>query len=341
MPALAAIAAVTWARPAAADELRLVVLLTPAQQPWLPRLEGQLADLDVAVEAVVGPAPISAAAALTIATGALRSRRAAAVAWLVADDGGWWVHVAVADGHRLLVRRVDARAEGLSESAASESAAMIVRTAMRSLASGQEVGEVVAEPPPPPPIAISPRPTPSTRVRPRTRPWGQLAWRQSIDEPGLGHAGVEVRLGVARGPWRAALVGAYQPSATITEPLATIAVSRATGGALIGLDLWRRARWRLAVELEAGVTRFDRTTVAATAPLSPTAGRATWSVVVTPSGRLRWRVAGRAWLTAGAGLDLMARPPRFSAMTSDGAVAVAAPWPVAPRVDLGLIVELE
>lgn len=336
MAAIAMIAARAEARPAAAAPLRLVLIVGAERDDFAPRLEGQLADLDVTLTAVTAPLPAALGDAARVAAGLARREGAAAAIWLRADAGGYQVHVVTADGGRLLVRAVDARAEGLDPSAVLESAAMIVRTAARGLLAGDAVGDVVVPSPAPAPVEPPPAITASA---PRLRPWGQVGWRHLADGDGVGHGGVDVRAGAGRGRARVGAIVQLQPAVDLSAAAATIGVSRQAVGAVAGLELGRGRRWRLAAEAALTAVRYARATAATSPGLSPTADRASWTPVATPAIRVAWRVAPHASVALGVGLDIVVRPPRFTADTAAGAVVVAAPWPVQPGLDLSLVIE--
>ncbi len=340
MAAIAMIAVLAEARPAAAEPLRLVLIVAPGGDDVAPRLEGQLADLDVTLTVVTAPLPAALPDAAAAAAGLARGAGAAAAIWLRADAAGYQVHVVTADGGRLLVRAVDARAEGLDPSAVLESAAMIVRTAARGLLAGDAVGDVVEPAPPPAPIGPPPPiATPTPGRPPRVRPWGQVGWRHLADGDDLGHGGLDARAGVARGGARVAALLQLQPAVDLTAAAATIGVSRQAVGAMAGVELARGRRWRLAAEAALTAVRYARATTATSPALSPTADRASWTPVVTPAVRGTWRVAPHVALALGVGLDLVVRPPRFTADTAAGTVVVAAPWSVQPALDLSLVIE--
>ena len=146
MLALATVVTLAPTAARAGAPLRVLILGGADADDVVARVEGQVADLPVTLAR--GPALAEAsdlAAQLAAARAHARAHAADAVVWFARDDDGWTVSVADPAGGRLLVRRVDAAAGALSASAALEAAALVVRTAVRGLAAGGEIG-VAPEP---------------------------------------------------------------------------------------------------------------------------------------------------------------------------------------------------
>ena len=321
LPVTTMAVALAWARPAAAEPLRLVWVSTAEQAPLVARVEGQLADLPVALDVVTAaPLPAGLDEARARALAVARGRAGAAALWLVADGDGWIVHVASADGARLLVRRVDARAEGLDPSAALESAALIVRTAARGLAAGVAIGDEVP------------------RQAPRWRAWGQLGGRGGLDGPGAS-ASLELGLGLARGRVRLGLGYRQAAPAVIDDDDASVELRRLSIEARGALVLATGPRWRGALVGGVGAERTARTTTATGPGVTATEDAATWTPLAAVGGALGLRLAGGVWLEGEVGLDAAARPPRFTVASSAGERAVASSWPVRPWLALALTIE--
>jgi hypothetical protein len=335
------------------DPLRVLLVGGDADAEIVTRVEGQVADLAAELERdrslmPSSPLPVQLVTARRLA----RAHTADVVVWFVRADGDVIVHVTDARGSRVLVRRVESSDGAMAESAASEAAAVIVRTAIRGLAAGGEIGiEVKPEPPPPAP-APTPTPTPTPArdddlggVRP-LRPSATIGWTSVYDgESSTGHHGVSARLGVAGGPWRFAVALTHRPSESLESQMATIDVERQTIGVALGLDvaggaqLGRDVRWRVGADVLVAMTRFGRTTTSTGVLVEPTADRATWSPTATPSVRISRRIARGAWIELALGVDLVAEAPEFGVSTPTGFATIGSLWPVEPHAALGVVVD--
>ncbi len=328
---------------AAAAPLRVVVLAGRDDDAVIARVEGQVADLSVTLTR--GPAPAAAhdlARQLAAAGAIARTTDADAVVWFVADGDGWIVNVADPAAGRVLVRRIDGGAGAMDRSAALEAAALVVRTALRGLAAGGEIG-VVAEPPtttsppPPPPPPAAPRATPP--AAPGVAPLAEVGWIAALDgDAAAGHHGLAAALGVRRGRWQLAATVAHFPATARTSALATIAVDRQAFGLAGARALLARPAWRLHVGLALAATRFGRATTATSGALMATADRATWSATVTPTVRIDRRLGRAAWLALDVGATALATVPAFEVRGPAGAAEVGRLWAVEPTVALSIAV---
>ena len=328
---------------AAAAPLRVVVLAGRDDDAVIARVEGQVADLSVTLTR--GPAPAAAhdlARQLAAAGAIARTTDADAVVWFVADGDGWIVNVADPAAGRVLVRRIDGGAGAMDRSAALEAAALVVRTALRGLAAGGEIG-VVAEPPPPPsptpppPPPAPPRATPP--AAPRIAPLAEVGWIAALDgDAAAGHHGLAAALGVRRGRWQLAATVAHFPATARTSALATIAVDRQALGLAGARALLARPAWRLHLGLAFAATRFGRATTATSGALMATADRATWSATVTPTVRIDRRLGRAAWLALDVGATALATVPAFEVRGPAGAAEVGRLWAVEPTVALSIAV---
>jgi len=339
--------------------LRVIILVTgDADANLAARIEGQTADLDAEIERVASPRlPAELPGQLAVARRLADERDADAIVWFRRDDDGWIVHVAEAEGERVLVRRVQTRGGAMSSSAAIEGAAVVVRTALRGLASGGEIGvsepEVVAVAPSEPvdvtidrPAEPIDRPAAEEPVTRPLRPFAELAWSGVLDgERAAGTHGVAARLGVAGGPFRIAAVATHHPGATYRSRDATIEVERQTLGLALGIDvagaasLRRHARWRVGADVALAMARFPRTTTTTSPGLEPTAGAVIWTPIATPAVRLSRRIAPGTWVAVTLGADLVARPPQFGVASGEGFVPVATLWSVQPHAGIGIVVD--
>jgi len=327
---------------AAAAPLRVVVLAGRDDDAVIARVEGQVADLSVTLTR--GPAPAAAhdlARQLAAAGAIARTTDADAVVWFVADGDGWIVNVADPAAGRVLVRRIDGGAGAMDRSAALEAAALVVRTALRGLAAGGEIG-VVAEPPPPSPTPPPPPPAPpraTPPAAPRIAPLAEVGWIAALDgDAAAGHHGLAAALGVRRGRWQLAATVAHFPATARTSALATIAVDRQALGLAGARALLARPAWRLHLGLALAATRFGRATTATSGALMATADRATWSATVTPTVRIDRRLGRAAWLALDVGATALATVPAFEVRGPAGAAEVGRLWAVEPTVALSIAV---
>ncbi len=340
----------------AGPPIRVTVLVASEDDAVLAtRIEGQTADLDAVVEQLEHAAlPADLSVQLATARRVASDRDADAVVWFRHDRDGWIVHVAEPAGDRVLVRRVHEREGAMSSSAAIESVAVIVRTAIRGMAAGGEIGVsdgasvppvVIAATPPPVAAAITPSATGASEssVRP-LRPFAELGWSGVLDGA-AGHHGIGARIGAAGGPFRVAAVGAHHPATTYTSSDATIEVERQAVGVALGLDVHgaaqrrRTARWRIAADLAVAMARFRRSTTSTSAGLEATAAAVSWTPVATPAVRLGRRLAPSTWITLSIGVDLVARPPEFGVAGGGMFIPVASQWPLQPHAGVGIVID--
>jgi hypothetical protein len=312
--------------PARTDALRTLVLIAAERDRELAaRVAGQVTDLDVTLTTSPASLPPDLAGQLAAARAAAAAAGADAVVWFGSEGGDWIVYVT--RGERVLVRRVRGASGAMSASASIESAALVVRTALRGLATGGEIG--VEEPPP---------------QRTALRPWVELGWSGLLDAEGSGaHHGAVASAGASRGPWRLAATFTYHPSPTLGSGQATLQVDRQTVALLLGVDFVGGsspdAPWRIGAEVSAGAARFPRVTTGSAAGLTPTATRTLWSPIVSPALRLTRRLALATSLALTLGADVIAQPPEFGVAGPSGFERVAALRTVAPRAGLSLVIE--
>jgi hypothetical protein len=229
-----------------------------------------------------------------------------------------------------------------------------VRTALRALAAGGEIGVEAPAPPPPPPPAMlrveAPPPPPRetlSSVRP-LRPFGVLSWRGVVDGASdLGHHGVTAELGAAGGPWRVAAAGGYYPAVSHRRAEATIEVERMDVGVVLGFDLIGRAEqkrsegpdWRVGADIGLGVARYRRTTIATMNPLTATPATTTWGATVTPGLRVARRLFAGTWIELALGIDLIGNAPEFGVATQDAFTVHTRLWPAEPHAGLWVVVD--
>src|SRR5262249_14247054 len=138
--------------------------------------------------------------------------------------------------NRTLVRTMErSGAEPVAASATLESAALVVRSVLRALASGATIGVTLARPldepraPTPPEVQPAPGPAAALPAAPATDGWGWLlaaGWHGTGGGPGAWLQGIEGRAGAAKGPWLVGLQVAVDAPTELTDRYATVRLSR-------------------------------------------------------------------------------------------------------------------
>ena len=339
------VVAVLVAAPARAGADDAIVVLERADgddDALVDRVEGQVSDLAVALVREPGELGGGAGGAELDGARAIAARHGArAVIWFRRDGDGWLVHVAEPDADRVVVRRVAATGD-LAGSATAEAVALVVRAAVRAILVGEPEPEPEPEPAPPPPPVVDAAPPPASPPPRRSRaprPFASLGWRAIAGDADAIHHAASARAGAARGRWSVAVDVALAPPITLADPSATIDLGRRTLAVTGGRALAAGGGWRLAAELGAGAHRFDRSTSATGAGLSPTAPAATWVPVVAPGLRASRRLGAGAWLELAVGADVLPRVPEFGVPAGDGFVVHTRLLPVQPTAALAVTIE--
>lgn len=328
--------------------VRIVLWLDPvADAGFAERVAGQTSDLPVSLQTVPRAArPPSEAITVAEAERVAREAGAAGVAWCtrpLPSADRLTLHLVAVEGHRLLVRELgDARPvpEGDVSSATLETAALVLREALRALAEGTPIGEPVvrepdAEAPPAAPATAPARHAPSAASAVTLR--AALGWATSLDGVApLGHQGPELGLGVERG--RAGLELSVTPTLPVraTDELATIRLLRPSLALRGGVRI--RATERLAWEpgLRLGLVAYRRTTEPDGEGMEPTGARTIVSPLFGPESRVGVRLVGPTELVLAVGLEVVPRVPEIGYEIAGEFGPVLRPWPLQPRVALSL-----
>lgn len=376
----------SWALPAWAQDskhapIRAVIRIQPdhdrSREIWT-RLGGQTVDLAVTLVRVSDRGERRITEQLAAASQLARAHNARIVVWFRSDPnrGGIRVYIAEPGADSVFVRYLAQPSDSPdARSASAEAVALVVRSGLRALAQGADIGvpsrEVVradqaaaaaastaASPTEPTgnaqPDAPSPPPTtnssasasaPAThRSGPVPRrsisPTVAIGWQASRD--GLqryGHHGLLVRAGANLDNWSLRVALAGYPEAAIRDSLTVLYVARY--GASLGL--WRRVRtgplW-LEAALSAGATRFVRRTEALADGVTETPAQATWCATLGPSAGIHWplitRSAHQLGLFFHLAADVVLGAPKFSYLVAGQLETRAAAEPVQPRASAGL-----
>ncbi len=212
----------------------LVRIDNPEDRLLLDRVRGQTSDLNVLL-LTDSTQPIEATlpAQLDTARKLSEQQQTRVVVWF--EHAGEVVTVFVAEpaAGRVLVRRIEPSEGRLGGSAQQESAALVVRSAMRALAAGGEIGvtEQEAAPPPPPAPVTAKEPEPGPRP-PAPLPEGWelvqfLGARSALD--GVGKSGQHSlfgRLALRRGSYQGELRAALGFAVRLDDDVARVALLR-------------------------------------------------------------------------------------------------------------------
>lgn len=331
-----------WLLPivARADDTRLGVIVREGahDQTIVSRLRGQLADLDgVALEVVPVADEVEPTLGAQLATAdkLATEHDARVVVWFLAHGKKLSVAIATPRDHRLFVREIPSAAE----SASAEAAAIIVRSAVKSISLGGTIGIEV------PVAAVTPvvQPTPEapTEEPPRVPPTPSkialdvaLGWQVALD--GGAHRGAHAlvqRTTVGDGAWAGSL------AITLGMPLewqagSDVLLDVSRSGALVGGE--RRLAGGLAVGVGAGAMFYRRSTTSAPTGLTATPSSSTTAFAAALEVIWRAQLSHHIAVLACAGLDAVAGAPK-AAVSRDGMVEVVDTIrPVQPRVSLAV-----
>jgi len=217
----------------------------------------------------------------------------AAVVWFDREPDTLLVVIAVPRAGRVLIRRVEG--EG---SATLESAALIVRGALRALAAGAVIGVERAE------VAPRVRATSLTMVEihgrgsaPRRPPpaWlASLGWAAAYDAQSPVAQGLAGRFGIALERLEVGAAAMVGLPADIEDPRARLTLSRRHLAAFAGLRAHAGTRLHLVLGAAAGVVWFARSTVSHGLEVEPAPPKTTTTLLAGPEALLRWLPWGGA-----------------------------------------------
>jgi hypothetical protein len=342
--------------PRRAPTLLLHVAAEDAAVPAIDeRLRARLGALGVTLSLLAEPT-VDVTAALDESAGARPdcARAPLAEAWLDGLVPGWATLVVVpCTVDRALARRL-AAPNGFDEVLLAE-LEYIVDRATQALLAAQPVGgtreeaRAALEVAPPPPM---PEPPPAVVTRPRAAPRppptalapqlgfsaGVQGW--SSDDPALPVAGLFGGLEQLAGRARIGLVLAIGARSVARVATTEAQLSLWGGDAHLWLTLARRFEgaglWRLSAGPGLDLTHVTSSRTDG-APLTAKVASRT-DVDVTIGGQLRWDVVplGRAIVFAAAGIDVLTRAARYTAVVDGASRTLVQPWGVRPSLVLGV-----
>jgi hypothetical protein len=302
----------------------------------LKRVRGQVSDLPVTSQPVEADRASSLGEQLAQADRLATSNATRAVVWFdLAPTEPGEILVVVAQPHtgRVLVRKVEASPtlQRLNDvdSVTAESIALVMRTLLRALAAGGEIGIVRSELSPPKPV---PQPPVSPKVPPQRHRVGafvDVGWRLATDG-NVALQGVSNQLGVRVDRVAFGLSGTLGiPADEQLGSYATIAFTRHDVAAFFELLPFASASFKLGVGLDVGASFFPRQTLSV-ALGSSTPSQLNVSFLVGGYLTLRWLpwVIGPVVVL---GADVVPSAPTFGVTTGGQFVGVSHMWAVQPR----------
>jgi hypothetical protein len=317
--------------------MRVVVRIVAASdQLLLSRIDGQVADLDVAlVPDRSAPLAASDDQRFARARALARRHRARVVVWFAgAGPDGVRIYVAEPGRDTLFARRV-ATADA---SARAEAVAIVVRSTLQALAQGGEIGVKVPRPAAPPPVA-APAPAP---------PAADWDWSLGVQgqvsfdgESSPGQQGFQGRVDLTRGRLQLGLVGVVGLGDQLSDAMTTVHLARHAAGLGASLRALRAARAALWIGVDAGVILYSRSTTVVGGDLEPAPPATTAAGFASPRVRGQWRpLAGHGlWLTCEVAAAVVIGAPELRYQLGGAPVVRNQLWPVQPSVGVGLRLE--
>lgn len=329
---------------------------SPDDEALASRVQGQISDLPVELRvrpaAAPGPGAVDPWRAAVELAG---SESARVVLWFDQEPDAIGVHLAEPATRRLFFRRVqaDTRHGGMGRSALAEAAALVVRSALKALEAGRQLGEEVPEveppdeeppdeEPPPPPSAPSPEELPlaappsSTPVR--EAGWVlAVGWQATVDGSSpWGQQGPQVSVGWETGRLRARVLVQASLPASLLDEHTRVSLSRHTVGGGVGGSMRLTERLRLGVDLGVGVAGFLRSTVALGPEVMASPARLTLAPYISPELSARWR-SGPVTLEASVAVDVLAGVPVLGYLRGEEFIPRAPLWVAQPRFGLAIL----
>jgi len=336
----------------ASDKLVVVLRITGDDDRALAaRVRGQVADLDVDLSQSESTSlEANLAAQLEAADTLAKARGARAVIWFDARGTNLLVLVAVPSDSRVLVRSI--AIEGTTQSSATlESAALVVRSAVRALAAGGTIGierkelepeKPAAKPVPaietPKPTLPVPRETSVARSSPSLNGFASLTIGAVFD--GLDRYGSEsaaLGFGLRSGRFSlGALVGATAPK-TLASEYGSLVVSRYDAAMRAGVDLVTLGDVSLSFAANVGVAAIRRGNERPQSNVTVVEGRTHASSTLGADLAARLHPRGERFsLVLGAGVDYLPAAPMFGYQVGGTFLAVHTASTVQPKLFLAL-----
>ncbi|WP_224367364.1 hypothetical protein [Hyalangium versicolor] len=314
---------------------------SPEDEALARRVQGQLSDLPVVLRVSPGPAPGPSEEEQWRTAVELAGSESARVAiWFTHEPEAIGVHIAEPSTQHLFFRRIQAETPRgrLDASALAETAALVVRSAVKALEAGREVGvEVkVAEPDPP-----APEPPPSAPAPTPPEPGDSwvvaVGWQATLD--GASPQGQQgLQLGADwEGRWLRGRVRVLMSlPARLSDTYTRVSLSRHAAIVGLGVPLSSTKRFRVGADLGVGLAGFRRSTVVLAPEVIATPPRLTLAPHVSPELSLRWR-GGRVALEASLAMDVVAGAPTLGYQRGEEFIPRNRLWVTQPRVGLAIL----
>ncbi|WP_146210083.1 hypothetical protein [Vitiosangium sp. GDMCC 1.1324] len=317
---------------------------SPGDEDLASRILGQVSDLPVVLRVSPGPSlGGNDGEQWRTAVELAESLQARVVLWFDREPEAIVLHLAEPATRRLFVRRIqsDERRETLGRSASAEAAALVVRSALKALEAGSQLGEpVVPEPrvepvvtPPPPPVVVPPPEPPAP-----TEGWQLgVGWQAAVDgHSPRGQQGPQVAVGWEGRGLRARVLLLASLPARLSDAYTRVTLSRHAAGVAGDAALVSSARFRLGVGLGAGVAGFLRSTEPLQPEVEASPSRLIPALYVAPELSARWR-GGPMALEASVGADVLAGVPTLGYHRDGTFIVRNRLWVVQPRFSLSVV----
>lgn len=309
------------------------VLCDPGNAALKERIDGQLRDLGLSVEWSVEPPAGEGPTQLRSADRMAADHEAKAVVWFRIEGGA--IEIFVSSSQRLFARSVGDAAATSASSATLETIALVLRGALKALASGATIGieRPIEAPAPKPQVFAPPAPPPSDPVRFATL----FGWRVGVDGAPI-HQGPSARIGIGWRRLEIALSSAISLPTTTSDAAAAFTLTRYSASAFAGMHVLDAPVWSFVGGIEAGVVGVHRTTLPLVVALAPSSPATTISPVLAGLVEARARLSRGLRFVIIAGAEIVPLAPDVGYGSADGFHSVVRSWTVQPRVELGLLV---
>jgi hypothetical protein len=323
----------------------------------LERVRGQTNDLDILLftDSLSNELEPTLPEQLATARKLSEAQGVRVVVWFTHERGTLTVLVAEPAAGRILVRALEPQEGPLGTSAQHEAAALVVRSAIRALAAGGEIGvtETEVAPVAPPPVVATPaRPAPTSAPVHEKKPmpigWElvqHLGARSALDGVGpSGQHALSARFVLRRRAFQLELRGALGWPARIDDRLARVSLQRHEALVYVGYVPFASERWLLSVAAGAGLNVFLTDVDARTSALRASEGSAFLGALgldATLRFMPRW-AKGHAGFAAVLGAEALPATPVIGYFDVDGTfVARDQVWSVLPTAALELVVRFK
>lgn len=242
----------------------LVRIDHPEDRLLLDRVRGQTSDLNILLLTdSTQPIESTLPAQLDTARKLSEQQGTRVVVWFEHDRDVVTVFVAEPSAGRVLVRRIEPSEGRLGGSAQQESAALVVRSAMRALAAGGEIGvtEQEASPPPvPPPVVVAAPETTPAPPPPLPEGWELVQFvgaRAALDgTTRTGQHSLWGRLALRRGRIQGELRAALGFPVALDDDVARVSLLRHGASLHAGYVPYEQRRFVISTALGAGASLF-------------------------------------------------------------------------------------